>query len=239
VNILLATFRIFAMALFIVGSCVCGILLCVFRPFHANNVHVIAGWFGQMSRVLGVKLEICRHSDAVNVGPAVYVANHQNSYDLFTLPAVVPKRTVSMGKKSLKWVPFFGQMYWLSGNILIDRSNRSKAMGTLGKSTEKIKQDKLSIWMFPEGTRSYGRGLLPFKTGAFHTAMNADVPIVPVCMSSTHNTIKLNRWCNGTIYIDMLAPITLDKSVSARIHAKAVNDKMVSRISELDSKVRG
>lgn len=168
----------------------------------------------------------------------MYVANHQNSYDLFTIPAMVPKNCVSVGKKSLKWIPFFGQLYWLSGNILIDRSNRSKAAGTISKAAAKIKQKGLSVWMFPEGTRSYGRGLLPFKTGAFHTAMSAEVPVVPVCMNTTDKTIKLNRWDNGTIYIEMLAPIALDNSISAREHAKSVHSIMAAKITELDAQVR-
>lgn len=226
------------MALFIVVSGIVGLLVCVVRPFHRNNVHLIASWFGKMSYVIGVRLEITRHSDSERIGPAIYVANHQNNYDLFTLPAVVPPSTVSMGKQSLKWIPFFGQMYWLSGNILINRTNRSKAMGTLDKSADKIKQQGLSVWMFPEGTRSYGRGLLPFKTGAFHTAINAGVPIVPVCMNTTHNCIKLNRWDNGTIYIDMLAPVYLNEDTSVRDYAAAVHSKMKARIAELDAKVR-
>jgi len=151
---------------------------------------------------------------------------------------MVPKNCVSLGKKSLKWIPFFGQLYWLSGNILIDRANRSKAAGTISKAAEKIKKNGLSIWVFAEGTRSYGRGLLPFKTGAFHTAMSADVPVVPVCMNTTHKTIKLNRWDNGTIYIEMLAPISLDKSISAREHAQNVHTVMAAKINELDAQVR-
>lgn len=126
----------------------------------------------------------------------------------------------------------------MSGNILIDRSNRSKAAGTISKAAEKIKKNGLSVWVFAEGTRSYGRGLLPFKTGAFHTAMSADVPIVPVCMSTTHKTIELNRWDNGTIYIEMLAPISLDESIGAREHAKNVHSIMAAKITELDAQVR-
>jgi len=235
---LLAFIRILIMALFILVSCFCGLLLCVVKPFHKNNVHVISSWFGSMAKMLGVKVVITRHPDAQNSGPAVYVANHQNNYDLFTIPAAVPQSCVSLGKKSLKWIPFFGQLYWLSGNILIDRGNRSKAAGTISKTAEKIKQKGLSIWMFPEGTRSYGRGLLPFKTGAFHTAMNASVPVVPVCMSTTDKTIKLNRWDNGTIYIDMLAPQHLDKEIGAREHASRIHTMMAARITELDAQVR-
>ena len=226
------------MFMFILLSCIFGLLLSLVRPFHPNNVHIIAGWFGSMAKMIGVKLVLTRHQDAENIGPAVYVANHQNSYDLFTVPAMVPKNCVSLGKKSLKWIPFFGQLYWLSGNILIDRANRSKAAGTISKAAEKIKKNGLSIWVFAEGTRSYGRGLLPFKTGAFHTAMSADVPVVPVCMNTTHKTIKLNRWDNGTIYIEMLAPIPLDKEISAREHAQSVHSIMAAKITELDAQVR-
>ncbi|ALS34123.1 1-acyl-sn-glycerol-3-phosphate acyltransferase [Pseudoalteromonas translucida KMM 520] len=235
---MLAVIRIFIMLLFILLSCIFGLLLSIVRPFHPNNVHIIASWFGSVAKMLGVKVVLKHHPDTINLGPAVYVANHQNSYDLFTIPAMVPKNCVSVGKKSLKWIPFFGQLYWLSGNILIDRANRSKAAGTISKAAEKIKKNGLSVWMFAEGTRSYGRGLLPLKTGAFHTALSAQVPIVPVCMSTTHKTIKLNRWDNGTIYIEMLAPISLDKNISAREHAKSVHSIMAAKITELDAQVR-
>ena len=68
--------------------------------------------------------------------------------------------------------------------------------------------------------------------------MSADVPVVPVCMNTTHKTIKLNRWDNGTIYIEMLAPISLDKSISAREHAQNVHTVMAAKINELDAQVR-
>ncbi len=75
-------------------------------------------------------------------------------------------------------------MYWVTGNILIDRENRTKAHGTMNEVARRIHDDDLSVWMFPEGTRSRGRGLLPFKTGAFYAAIAAGVPIVPVVCSN-------------------------------------------------------
>ncbi|MBE0362970.1 1-acyl-sn-glycerol-3-phosphate acyltransferase [Pseudoalteromonas ulvae UL12] len=233
---MLAVIRLFLIALFILFSGVFGLLLCIFVPFHPNHVHRIATWYGSVSKLLGVTIEISV-SPEVSKGPYVFVANHQNSYDIFTITNAVPERTVSIGKKSLKWIPFFGQLYWLSGNILIDRANRSKALGTISKAANKIKHKQLSVWMFPEGTRSYGKGLLPFKTGAFHTALQAEVPIVPVCMSTTHKTIKLNRWNNGTIYIELLAPIKLQQNSSIREQAQNVHAIMDDKIKQLDAKV--
>ncbi|MFU8784277.1 1-acylglycerol-3-phosphate O-acyltransferase [Aliidiomarina sp.] len=207
---MLAVIRILILGVFIVLVGIIGSLLLLLRPFHRDNTHVAARVFGSMHQLLGTKLEIRVPASVQAGGPFVYVANHQNSWDIFTMSRSLRKGTVSIGKKSLKWIPFFGQIYWLSGNILIDRANSSRAHGTINTAVKAINEKQLSIWMFPEGTRSYGRGLLPFKTGAFHTAVQAGVPIVPVCMSSTHKKIKLNRWNNGKIIIEMLPPIATD-----------------------------
>ena len=217
--------------------CIVSILFCLFRPFHRDNVYITAKYLGKIPKILGIQIDV-RIPDAVkDLGPVVYVANHQNSYDLFTMSNAVRPGTVSVGKKSLKWIPFFGQMYWLTGNILIDRSNTSKAMDTIAITANKIKNKQLSIWLFPEGTRSRGRGLLPLKTGAFRTAINAGVPIVPICSSNQHGTIKLNRWNNGKIIIEFLPPIYLEKdgSDSLRHTANETHSLMKAKIEELST----
>ncbi len=109
-------------------------------------------------------------------------------------------------------------------------------MTTLAK---RIHKDNLSIWMFPEGTRSRGRGLLPFKTGAFYAAVEAGVPVVPIVCSSTHNKIDLNRWHNGTVICEMLPPIDSKayNRESVRDFAKDCHDLMAQRIAELDAEI--
>ncbi|MCV5373396.1 1-acyl-sn-glycerol-3-phosphate acyltransferase, partial [Escherichia coli] len=82
--------------------------------------------FAKMSRVFGVKLELRIPEDAYSRGQHVYIANHQNNWDMFTVSAAVTPKVVTVGKTSLAWMPLFGQLYWLTGNILIDRANRSK-----------------------------------------------------------------------------------------------------------------
>ncbi len=195
------------LALFFI--CIVSIFYCLLRPFHRNNVYHTARFLGKITKILGVEVELRIPESVKGIGPVVWMANHQNSYDLITHANAVLPGTVSVGKKSLKWIPIFGQMYWLTGNILIDRKNTNKAMNTIELTAEKIKKDKLSVWMFPDGTRSRGRGLLPLKTGAFRTAVKAEVPIVPICASNTHKTIDLNRWNNGKMIIEFLDPINI------------------------------
>ena len=83
---------------------------------------------GKVSKLLGLTVEVRIPESVKQLSPVVYICNHQNSYDIFTVSNAVRPGTVSVGKKSLKWIPFFGQMYWLTGNILIDRKNKNKAI---------------------------------------------------------------------------------------------------------------
>lgn len=209
-------------------------LFCVIRPRHRDNVHMFAKIFSFAAPILGIKV-IVRKPAVKTDEPCVFLANHQNNFDMFTHTAAVPKGTVSLGKKSLAWVPFFGQIYWLSGNILIDRKNRSRAFDTMAQTAKKIKEKCLSIWIFPEGTRSRGKGLLPFKSGAFHTAIEAGVSMVPV-LASSQGHIKLNRWNNGVVIVEMMEPIETKglvksqvKELSSRIHSM-----MSARLTQLN-----
>lgn len=232
---MLAVIRLLLLALFVVGVSLLGLLICLVRPFYAPNTALFGRWFSKGSRLFGVTIEIRQSLGIEEHLPCVFVANHQNNYDLFTLSASLIPGTVSIGKKSLKWIPFFGQLYWLAGNILIDRANRSKAVGTMQGAVEHIVEKKVSVWVFPEGTRSYGRGLLPFKTGAFHIAQQANVPVVPMVMSST-STIKLNRWNNGKVIIQMLAPVP-SAGVPVRELMENVREHMLETLQALDSEL--
>ena len=236
---MLAAIRLLLVVVALVFISVITCLYCIVRPFRRNNVYYAARWMGKISFLLGLTVEIRIPSTVKNKGPFVFICNHQNSYDIFTISGAVQPATVSLGKKSLKWIPFFGQMYWLTGNILIDRKNASKAINTIALSAKKIKERKISVWLFPEGTRSKGRGLLPFKTGAFRTALQADVPIVPVCASNLHNKIKLNRWDNGKMIIEFLDPINIENSEKGNIRqiANGIHAKMDAKIALLNQEL--
>lgn len=213
------------------------ILLCLFRPFHRDNVYLAGKLYSSISVLLGLKLELRIPERVKRGGPFVFIANHQNSYDLITICAAAQKGTVTVGKKSLKWIPIFGQVYWLSGNIMIDRKNTGRAMDTINETVEKIQKRKLSVWLFPEGTRSYGKGLLPFKSGAFRLAQATNGPIVTIAVSNLHNKIRLNRWNNGTLIIEASEPETMDDSLKMKGWMEHFHQKMAMQINQLDAEV--
>ncbi|MCF1428389.1 MAG: 1-acylglycerol-3-phosphate O-acyltransferase [Shewanella sp.] len=228
--------RCILLAVILVFAFLFGGLYCLLRPRHRDNVHMFARLFSAVAPILGIKV-VVRRPVGGSRGPCIYLANHQNNYDMFTHTAAVPKGTVSLGKQSILWIPLFGQIYWLSGNILIDRKNRNKAFDTMAKTAQKIKDKSLSVWIFPEGTRSRGRGLLPFKSGAFHTAIAAGVPMVPV-LASNQSDIHLNRWDNGVVIIEVMDPVETKglgkesvKELSGKLH-KLMEDKLIQLNAE-------
>ncbi|MCW8328588.1 1-acylglycerol-3-phosphate O-acyltransferase [Photobacterium sp. SDRW27] len=236
---MLSFIRLILAAIFIMFTTLFALVYCLFSPRDPKHVHFFCRWFNQLHKLVGVELIKRGQDNVTNTGNSVYISNHQNVFDFVTSPGMLEPRTVSIGKKSLLWIPFFGQLYWITGNILIDRENKSKARNTIQQVAEAIHKRNLSVWMYPEGTRSKGRGLLPFKTGAFRMAIEAGVPIVPMCVSSTHNKISLNRRDNGIVITEMLEPIDVSQydMNDARQLADYCHTLMANKIAELDAEV--
>lgn len=229
--------RIFFIVLYFIFVAAFGILICLIRPFHPDNTR----WFGRIyswggAAILGIRVRRHNYDSLKNIGPCVYVANHQDNFDLFVTGRVMPKRTVTIGKKNLRYLPFFGQLYWLSGNILIDRKNSSTSKVTMSATTKALTTKNKSIWVFAEGTRNRGKNLLPFKKGAFIMAIEAGVPVVPICVSSYVSNMNLNRLRSVAAEITVLPPIRTDGMTIADIDRvmKECWDNMKETIELMD-----
>lgn len=81
----------------------------------------------------------------------------------------------------------------LSKTIFLDRANRETARTALDGAAKQMQTERQSAFIFPEGTRSYSTKaeMLPFKKGAFHLAVQAQVPIVPVVVANYSNVLNL------------------------------------------------
>ena len=214
-----------------------GILICFFRPFNTDNAWLICRFLDKpLLWMMGLEFSISQREHLDSSRPCVFISNHQNNIDLLAGSLTLPHNTVSLGKTSIIFIPLFGLFYWLSGNILINRKNKRKAKESMEKVTDSIQNKGMSVWIMPEGTRSRGRGLMPFKTGAFRTAIDAGVPIVPICFNSYQKTINLNKLKSGTIACKVLEPIpTKDLSkADAREMANMCYQAMFKTIEELD-----
>ncbi|MGR3808793.1 1-acylglycerol-3-phosphate O-acyltransferase [Pasteurella testudinis] len=228
---MIALIRIILIGFFILLSSVVISLLCLLRPKNPKNTYIAALMYGRVAYFLGFKVSVIGNEN-IPKRNAIFVCNHQSNYDVFIATNAVIRNTVSVGKKSILYFPFFGLMYWLSGNILIDRSDKNKAINSLIFAQQKIKSKNLSLWFFPEGTRNYAKQLYLFKSGAFHLAYNTGVPIVPVCISLYYKKLNLNRINNGEIIIKYLPAVYVNKS--AKESTKEVYLSMKDSILELE-----
>ena len=185
-------------------------LLALLRPFHPNNSSRILKWFKPAYKLGNIKVDWRYPSNTRYTKPVIYIANHQDLLDIFLFSQCWPENTIVIGKKSLLWMPFFGTAFWLCGNLLIDRKNKNKAWGLMDKVVNYLTEKQNNILFMPEGTRSRGKGLLPFKQGAFSVAIRAKVDIVPICASST-DLINLNEKHPKTAIVEFLPPINTDQ----------------------------
>lgn len=238
--------RIFVLLILGILSFLIALIVCICRPFNPRNTHVISRYLlAPASRIVGLKVHVEEPEFLKNVSNAVYAANHQSNWDIVTLAWGVRPGVVAIGKKSLVYVPLFGLIFFLAGSIRLDRENKQKAMETMDQVSENLRKGKYSIWIFPEGTRSKGKGLGKFKPGALVTASGSNVPLVPMVASSYYDEFDMNRWNNGHLIIKYLEPIRYpefdmknkEDLKKIRTYTQELHDMFEREIAELDARV--
>ena len=165
-----------------------------------------------VTRITGTKINYSNYSKIHETKPAIYIMNHSSALDIFVAMALCPFGGCGVGKKEIVKIPLFGQVYWLSGHLLIDRSNRKKAIDSMNKLSKQVIDYNLSIWIWPEGTRNKDGKLLPFKKGFAHLALATKLPVVPVILHDAHKRwpAKSMNFYPGECKVDILDPINTD-----------------------------
>lgn len=154
--------------------------------------------------------------------PAIYVSNHTSALDIFIGISQGPLGTVGVAKKEVVFYPFFGQLYWLSGHLRLDRADREKALDAMKELEQLVREHGLSIWMWPEGTRSRDGRLLPFKKGIWHLAVSTGLPVVPVVVAGAQRA-----WVKGSLAI---RPTQIDCTVLPAIDTSGWKDRPMEEV---------
>lgn len=147
----------------------------------------LAWWARKLLDSAEVSLEI-QGAENVPEGPLVLMSNHRSYYDIPTVFCTVPGRVRMVAKKELFRVPIFGRAMLAAGFVKIDREQRHAAIASL-KESERLLQGGTRVWIAPEGTRSKDGRLGTFKSGGFHLALQARVPILPIALQGTQNIL--------------------------------------------------
>ena len=139
------------------------------------------GGVGLALKLAGIKT-VVRGREHLTPGRAVvFCANHQSNVDPPVLFQVLHPRLHILFKAELSKLPLLGRVFILGEFVPVERANREAAMASVARGAQSLRAGN-SFLIFPEGTRSRTRQLLPFKKGGFIMALQAGAPIVPVAI---------------------------------------------------------
>jgi lysophosphatidate acyltransferase len=228
-----------AAGFFVIAS-TCVVLIYVLVPLLPfRGLRIRAGNLAArpMSRVVlrlaGIRLKVEGQRPQ---GRAIYVMNHTGAADPFVAMILSPMGCCGIAKTEIAWTPFFGQAYWLSGHLLINRAHSASAVSAFRALVPAVERHRLSVWLWPEGTVAHDGRLLPFKRGFVHLAIATGLPVVPVVAHNAHH-----RWPTrtmtlrpGELRVEILEPIDTSDwtEEEADRRTKEIADLVAQRLGE-------
>lgn len=176
----------------------------------------------------GITMEVVGEENLWAKRPAVFVFNHQSQLDVVIMAALLRQDFTGVAKKELKTDPLFAPLGWLGDVAFVDRADTEKAKQALAPAVDALKQGR-SLAMAPEGTRSATPALGRFKKGAFHVAMQAGVPMVPVVIRNAGELMPAHIPLvnSGTLQVAVLPPVPTTKWKAETI------DKQVTKVRKM------
>jgi 1-acyl-sn-glycerol-3-phosphate acyltransferase len=173
--------------------------------------------------------------------PYVVVSNHESFVDILVI-SHLPWEMKWLSKAALFKIPVVGWLMRMAKDIPLDRSDRAAAATAMRQCAQRLSQ-RVSVMIFPEGTRSTTGALLPFKDGAFRLAIESGVPILPLAVHGAATALPTRSWRFGrsVAQVRVLEPIstegmTLDDVPELRDLARA---RIVAALRDMGRDVEG
>jgi 1-acyl-sn-glycerol-3-phosphate acyltransferase len=156
-----------------------------------------------------VRVEGREHLDAM--APAILAANHSSYLDVVVLLAAVAPGVRFVAKRELLRTPLVGTAIRKSGHLTVERGEASRSVADAERITAALRGGS-SVLVFPEGTFVESPGTLPFRLGAFKSAVETGRPVVPIAIRGTREVLSADRWLPrpGPITVTIGAPLAPD-----------------------------
>ncbi len=185
----------------------------------------------------GVDVRVVRGREYLtSARPCVFVFNHQSKLDAPVLIHLLRGQMTGIAKKEVRNVPVIGLIFAQAGVVFIDRADRGKALEQLAPAVAKLRDDGVSLVLAPEGTRSSTPRVGPFKKGAFHIAMQAGVPVVPIVLRNTGALMWRGAQlvAPGTVEVQVLPPVDTSAWTPETVgeHAEEVRQMFMTTLAE-------
>ena len=166
------------------------------RPMSWFIYKLAQSWARAAILITGCAMQVEGKENIPRQDGVCFVSNHVGLFDIVLALAYVGRPFGFIAKKELLYLPFINMWIYILGGLFIDRKNIRSAIGTINRGIQKI-QSGGGVLIFPEGTRSKGRGLLPFRSGAIRLATHSGAPIVPIAITGSFDVFEKHYWVHA------------------------------------------
>jgi len=149
-----------------------------------KGVHdwVHRNWSRTVLWAAGVKVEVTGLEHVRPGGAQIFVSNHQSMFDIWAMFATLPVSLRFIAKREMSRIPVFAHAMRHAGHVFIDRKDRAQASEAMRRAGQRMREEGLSLGLFPEGTRSRDGALGTFKKGTFALAIETGTTLVPIAV---------------------------------------------------------
>ena len=198
----------------LIGSAIASLPIWALTGSQREAMNFSTGLFGDIATALtGCELEVTGEENLWTSRPCIFVFNHQSKADVMILAKLIRRDMGGVAKKEVRDTPIIGKLMELAGTVFIDRANAGSAIKAMAPLIDAVKNDGKSIVIAPEGTRTLSPKLGPFKKGAFHMAIQAGVPIVPIVIHNAGDVAPKNEFLMrpAKVRVDVLPAVDTSK----------------------------
>ena len=190
------------------------------------------------SALIGLNLNTKGEQHLWSHRPAVFVFNHQSNVDLVIVARLMRRDITGVGKREIGNIPIVGRVMESAGMVLIDRKNSASAIEAMTPLVDAMRVEGKSVCLSPEGTRAITPKLAEFKKGAFHLAMQAGVPVVPIVIHNSSDVQPKGDFVYhpGTVDVEVLPPVDTSKWTVDTIdkHVADVRNMFLNALDQAD-----
>ena len=189
-------------------------------------------WARGVVFITGCSMTVEGRENIPKEGGVCFVSNHVGVFDIILNLAYIGRPFGFIAKKELLFLPFINIWIYILGGLFIDRKNIRKAIKTINHGISKIQKGG-NMLIFPEGTRSKGRGLLPFKSGAVKLATSSLAPIVPIAIKGSYDVFEIDFRVHAVPVSIVFSPPINTADMSAEDRKRKLADHVRSIIEEV------
>lgn len=187
------------------------LIVTVLTGSHRIGHRIHARFWGRMILwTCGVRLRVHNADRLRRDGSYVLMINHNSHFAGYAVAAGIPLQWRAMLGIKLRTIPVFAWIALLAGHIFIDTQRSRRGIATLNTAADKL-HSGLSVLVFPEGKHHEDAALRPFRSGGFHLAVHAGIPVVPLTAVEHRRPGSTGSVAGLDLYVD--APIdTMDRT---------------------------